>query len=407
VVGPLETVRQHKDGRLLTVSLTVSPIRSEEGAIVGASKIVRDVTELRRAEREQVLLASIVASSDDAIPSKDAEGVVSSWNTAAERMFGYTAEEAIGRPIKQLIIPADRQGEEDEVLRRIRAGDKVDHFETVRCRKDGTFLDVSITVSPIRNRKGQVVGASKVARDISERKQLLAQVEQASRMKDEFLATLSHELRTPLNAIMGYAQILVERADNEAMRRAADIIQRNGRTLTQIVSDILDMSAVAAGKTRLQIEAYDLVAVLDEALAVIRPAADAKGVTLTREVPETISMIGDPRRIQQVLWNLFANAVKFTPANGTVAVTVALRAGDVAVTVSDTGIGMEAEFLPRVFHRFSQADSRSTREFGGIGIGLALVRHFVELHGGQVRAWSAGPGQGSTFEVVLPHDRRH
>jgi PAS domain S-box-containing protein len=358
-------------------------------------------------EQDAFLLAAIVASSDDAIVSKDLNGVIRSWNKAAENMFGYTAEEAIGRPIADLIVPDDRQAEEAEVLSRIRTGLSVERYETVRRRKDGSTLDVSLTVSPIRNRLGQVIGASKIARDITERKRLFSELERANRMKDEFLATLSHELRTPLNAMLGYTRVLKERATDEQMQRAAEVIERNSQTLAQMVSDILDVSAVAAGKIRLEIEVCDLLDVVDAAIAVVQTAADAKGVTLVREVPsEPVELQADPRRLQQVFWNLLSNAVKFTPGGGTVTIRVAVKAANVVVTVTDTGIGIEPTFLPLVFKRFSQANERATRESGGIGLGLALVRHFLELHGGTVRAQSEGLDRGATFEVILPRRAR-
>jgi PAS domain S-box-containing protein len=351
-------------------------------------------------------LAAIVQSSEDAIVSKDLNGIVGSWNLAAERMFGYSAEEMIGRSIR-VIIPPDRQDEEDHVLARIRAGEVVAHYETIRRRKDGSLLEISLTVSPIRNSQGQIIGASKIARDITERNELLREVEQASRMKDEFLATLSHELRTPLNAIMGYARIVKELAADDRSSRAAVAIERNGKALSQLVSDILDMSAVSAGKTRLEVGRCNVAEIIDEALAVIAPAADAKGLTIERRVPaEGAELICDARRIQQAFWNLLSNAVKFTRAGGRVRVELDPRPDSLVVIVSDTGIGIDPAFLPHVFQRFTQADTRTTREFGGVGLGLALVRHYVALHGGTVSAHSDGPGRGSVFEVVLPRFAR-
>jgi PAS domain S-box-containing protein len=366
----------------------------------GPAKTARQRRDFRR---EALRLAAIVASSDDAIISKDLNGVVQSWNQAAERMFGYTADEAIGRLISDLIIPEERKDEEFEVLSRIRAGLSVDHYETVRHRKDGSALEISLSVSPIRSASGKIVGASKIARDITERNRLQRELEQANRAKDEFLATLSHELRTPLNAILGYARILGERLADPQSRRAANIIERNAQALTQLVSDVLDVSAISAGKTRLDLAPCDLVKVLEEALAVVAPTADAKGVALVQDLPsEPVEILGDARRLQQVFWNILLNAVKFTPNGGRVTAVLVLRPTEVAVTVIDTGIGIEPDFLPRVFQRFSQA----ARHYGGIGIGLALVRHLVELHGGSVSAHSEGPGHGATFEVVIPRRPR-
>ena len=229
-------------------------------------------------------LAAIVESSDDAIVSKDLNGIVQTWNPAAERMFGYTADDMIGRSIRG-IIPPDRQAEEDEVLSRIRRGESIDHYETVRMRKDGTLVDVSLSVAPVRAPGGEVIGASKIARDITEKKRVLRELEAANRSKEEFLANLSHELRTPLNAILGYARILrTPGMDPSALDRAAEVIERNGKMLAKLVSDVLDISRIAAGKTRLNPRPSDVVAILDAALDVVRPAADSKGVRLERDI---------------------------------------------------------------------------------------------------------------------------
>jgi len=348
-------------------------------------------------------LAAIVESSDDAIVSKDVNGIVQTWNPAAERMLGYTAEEMIGQSIRR-IIPPDRQAEEDDVLSRIRRGESITHYETVRMRKDGSFVEVSLSVSPVRAPSGEVIGASKIARDISERKRVLRELEAANRSKEEFLANLSHELRTPLNAILGYARILrTPGIDPNAQDRAAEVIERNGKMLAKLVSDVLDISRIAAGKTRLFRRQSDIVAVLDAALDVVRPAADAKGVILERDIQVDKAVVTiDPDRIQQVMWNLLSNAVKFTPRGGRVTLSLTRTPTDLVVSVSDTGNGIDRSVLPYIFQRFRQGDTGSHREHGGLGLGLALVRHFVELHGGRVTASSEGPGHGATFVVMLP-----
>jgi PAS domain S-box-containing protein len=400
---PFDTVRLRKGGGLVEISLSVSPIRTEEGEIIGVSTVARDITQRKRAEREALRLAAIVTSSDDAIVGKDLSGTITSWNRAAERMFGYTAEEVIGRSIT-VIIPPERLAEEDYVLGKVRAGVGIEHFETVRRRKDGTLIDISLTVSPIIDTEGRIVGASKIARDISERKQLLRQVEEASRLKDEFLATLSHELRTPLNAIMGYVYMLREGTiPEEGRARALDLIDRNAKTLTRLVGDVLDMSTIVAGKARLTLQRCDLVSVLDAAVDVVRPTMEAKRLTLERDLgQEPVPVLGDPDRLQQVFWNLLANATKFTPEGGRVAVRLDKDGSNATASIIDTGVGIPANFLPHVFQRFRQGNARVDREFSGLGLGLALVRHFVELHGGDVKATSEGPGNGATFVVSLP-----
>jgi len=525
-------------------------------------------------------LAKIVESSDDAIISKDLNGIITSWNPAAERMFGFTRDEAIGRSIR-MIIPADRQSEEDFVLSRIRSGEAVSHYETVRQRKDGTTVEISLTVSPIYDDQGVVVGASKIARDITERSRLLAaateqariteklsevgvtvaaslepsaiaqkvidaattlaraelgaffynvrdtqsgeprmlyalsgvpkaafanfplpratavfaptfygegvvrlddvtkdprygknpphhgmpdghppvrsylavpvtaasgevlgglifghsqpgvfspqheqiatgiaawasvalenarlylEARDADRLKDEFLAVLSHELRTPLNAIVGYARLLRSGVlSGEKAVRGLETLERNANALTQIVEDVLDVSRIVLGKIRLDVQPVELPLVVHNAVGTIQPAADAKAVRVQSIVdPQVGPVSGDPDRLQQVVWNLLSNAVKFTPKGGRVQVRVERVNSHIEIVVSDTGIGIRPSFLPFVFERFRQADASTTRTTGGLGLGLSIVRHIVEMHGGSVHVASEGLGKGATFRVELP-----
>jgi PAS domain S-box-containing protein len=575
-----ETIRQRKDGTQLPISLTVSPLYDDAGVVIGASKIARDLTAQRAADFAARRLAAVVESSDDAIVAKDLNGMITSWNRAAERMFGYTAAEAIGRSIRML-IPADLQAEEDEVLARIRSGQIVDHYETRRQCKDGSQLLISLTVSPIRDATGVVVGASKIARDITDQSRLRAAAEEqalitqklseagaavassldrgtivqkvtdiatdlthaefgafvyksidpqtgdertqhtvsgiserafvrlakdgstelftlvitehgliriddltqdpryrgapprlemlnghlpvrsylavpvyavagdlvgalflchpqariftaqheqlakgiaawaslalenarlfrdaqeADRLKDEFLAVLSHELRTPLNAIVGYARLLRGGilSDDKATR-GLETLERNATALTQIVEDVLDISRIVAGKIRLDVQPVELPLVVHNAIATVQPAADAKGVRLQAIVDPRVGPVsGDPDRLQQVVWNLLSNAVKFTPRNGRAQVRVQRVNSHVEVAVSDTGIGIRPDFLPYVFERFRQADAGTTRKTGGLGLGLSIVRHIVEMHGGSVTVASEGQGRGATFSIRLP-----
>jgi PAS domain S-box-containing protein len=398
-----ETTRIAKSGVPVTVALTISPMLGRDGEMVGLSTIARDIGRQKELEREAFRLAAIVDSSDDAIVSKSLDGTIRTWNQAAERMFGWTAAEAVGQSIK-ILIPEDRLSEEDDVLARVRSGIGVDHFETIRKRKDGTFLNISLTVSPIRNKDGVIIGASKIARDITTQKRLLYELEEASRVKDEFLATLSHELRTPLNAVMGYARMLRSENLTDTRRpQVLEIIERNARVLSQLVSDVLDVSTIVTGKIRLQVEECDLPSLIESAVEVVRPSAEAKRqtISLKRDAGD-YRVVGDPDRLRQVFWNLLVNAVKFTPLGGRIEIVLVQRHAMVDVTVSDTGIGIKPEFLPHVFQRFRQGEAGLNRGFGGLGLGLALVRHFVELHGGSVAVSSPGEGQGATFRVTLP-----
>ena len=421
-------VLQLEDGRIFERS---SKVLSVEGRSVGRLWSFRDVTQSYRSEIASRQLAAIVASSDDAIVGKDLNSVITSWNYGAERIFGYTAEEMIGTSIMRL-IPPDRQTEEQEILSRIRRGERVDHFETIRLAKDGRQLNISVTVSPIKDSDGRVVGASKVARDITERKnaeealkkaseeaeeanrqrlllldserEARSQAERASRMKDEFLATLSHELRTPLNAVVGWANLLrSDKLTTNELRKGLDTIERNARIQAQIIEDLLDMSRIISGKVRLNVQRIDLPNVLNQSMETIRATADAKSIHLDSVVDLHVgTILGDPDRLQQVFWNLLNNAIKFTPNGGEVQVLVKRVTTYIEVSVVDTGEGIAPEFLPYVFDRFLQGDASITRHHGGLGLGLAIVKQLVELHGGYVRVRSGGIGKGATFTVRLP-----
>jgi PAS domain S-box-containing protein len=378
---------------------------------------VRDITERRRADEIATKLAAIVESSDDAIVSKSLEGIILTWNRGAERIFGYSAEEVVGKPI-QILIPPERIDEEPVILQKVRSGERLEHYESVRVAKDGRRIHVSLTVSPIRDRNGKVIGASKIARNITERKraeeereQLLAreqaaraEAESANRTKDEFLATVSHELRTPLNAIMGWSHLLRRgRMDEAATARAAETIERNAKAQAQLIEDILDVSRVIAGKLRLNVGPVDLASVINAAIESVQLAADSKGIHMKVTLdPSARHISGDSGRLQQVVWNLLSNAIKFTQSGGHVEVRLEHAKSNARIKVSDTGQGISKEFLPFIFDRFRQADGTSTRRHSGLGLGLALVQHLVELHGGTVRAESPGEGGGATFTIALP-----
>jgi PAS domain S-box-containing protein len=560
--------------------------------------------DLVTAELAQGQLAAIVESSDDAIIGKNLDAIITSWNRGAERLFGYSAADVIGQPIT-LIIPPDRLGEEDRVLGRIRAGERIEPFETVRRRQDGTLVDVSIRVSPIRSPAGVIVGASKIARDISEQRRheqfreevlareraaredataardriqflseistlltssldyettldravhvalprlgdfcsvlvqddhgrlrlaacghvvsakeplvrelatkmlespvgqsvptvasevmrsaktavvahaalaarmdhiegldpdlqtlgerlrphsyvgapllvrgravgvmgfartdqesareytdaeiaiieefarrvslavenarLFRQADQLNRLKDEFLATVSHELRTPLSAILGWARLLSNgQLEPEKARRAVDVIERNALAQARLVDDILDVARGIAGNVRLDTTQLDLGSVARRGVEAVAPAAAAKKIQIDVRAPSPVFVTGDAGRLQQVVWNLLSNAVKFTGPGGSVTVDVRIDDGVAQLEVTDTGAGIPAEFLPYVFDRFRQADASFTRQYGGLGLGLAISRHLVELHGGSIEARSAGEGKGATFCVRLP-----
>jgi PAS domain S-box-containing protein len=390
---------------------------SDAGRAVQIPGAIGDVTERGRAEQLRQVLAAIVESSNDAIISKNLDGIITSWNRAAERIFGYAADEIIGRHIS-ILMPPEHIEDIVRILEHIRRGERVDHFETKRRSKDGRIIDVSLTISPIRDADGNIIGASKVARDITARKRaeeerdrLLAaaeaaraEAEAASRMKDDFLATLSHELRTPLNAILGWAKILRSgKVDAEDLGEGLSAIERNAQAQAQLIEDLLDISRITSGNLRLDVQRLNPSEVIEAALAAVMPAADAKGIRIHKMLDSLAGPVtGDFARLQQVVWNLLSNAVKFTPKGGKVQVLLERVDSHVEITVIDTGIGIRPEFLPHVFDRFHQADASTTRRHAGLGLGLAIAKQLVEMHGGTIRAKSPGEGQGATFTMTLP-----
>ncbi len=556
------------------------------------------------ADMDRALLAAIIAGSEDAIISKSLQGEVTSWNAAAERLFGWTAQEMIGTSILR-VIPDALHPEETHILEKVRAGERIERYETTRRRKDGTQFDVSLTISPIRDARGHIVGASKIAHDITERRraeaalvalaeeghaletlrkvgrsvasefdldtivqrvidaatelsgascgaffehasgegsqgwrlyatsgagrpqceafpmpadfpegfrgeasvrsddirvdprfagttaatspgglsiasylalpvtsktgqligglflvhgergrfneraerlaagiasqaaiaidnsrlvqalkdrestlsQLLsererilqsertarAEAERLSHLKDEFLATLSHELRTPLNAVQGWTHLLMRGPSTDQQKEALVIIERNVRAQSRIISDLLDMSRIVSGKIALEVQALQLHQVIQAAVDTVKPTAEARNIRINTMLDTSIGFVrGDPNRLQQALWNLLTNAVKFTPSGGRIQVVLERVNSHVEISVEDTGVGIRQDFLPYIFDRFRQADASTTRKFGGLGLGLSIVKNLVELHGGNVRVKSRGENQGSTFIVALP-----
>ena len=518
-----------RDGTERPIDDSAAPMLDELGAPVGVVLVFRDATERRRSEEDRARLAAIVESSEDAIVSKTLDGVIQTWNAGAERLFGYTGEEAIGRSIT-LLIPPERLQEETEILGRLAAGERIEHYETVRLAKDGRQVDISLTVSPIRDSDGRIVGASKVARDVTGRKWaeetlrtseqrfrtlfahapvgiflvdqqgdcqlvnrrwcemsglsqgqalgkgwvralhpddaervakewrsgvregrafggdyrfqtpegkvtwlqgsavglpdkegrlseyigILADVteqreameglEDADRRKDELIALLAHELRNPLAPLRNSLQVMRLAADDaDAVAQAREIMERQLSHMVRLVDDLLDVSRLTRSKLELRSSRVLLADVVSSAVETARPAIEATGKHLAVSLPpDPVALNADLIRLAQVFGNLLNNSVKFTGPGGRISLT-ASRAGDqVVVAVQDDGIGIPAEALPEIFDIFSQVDRSIERRAGGLGIGLALVKGLVEMHGGTVEAASPGPGRGSTFTVRLP-----
>jgi PAS domain S-box-containing protein len=423
--------RVHKDGSLFWANVVITALRDASGELVGFGKVTRDLT--RRREHEEALKESeerfrllVEGVVDYAIFMLDANGHVVTWNAGAQRINGYTANEIIGRHFS-VFYPKDafESGWPEHELQ-IATAEGVYREEGWRVRKDGTRFWAHVTITALRDASGRLRGFAKLTRDLSERRrtesmqeyaalrdQMLEaeraariEAQRAARMRDEFLATLSHELRTPLNAILGWTQILsmpTRVHDERELRRALGVIERNARAQVELIDDLLDLSRILAGQLRLDVQRVALVDVIGNAIESVQPAADAKGVRIERILDTRRGVVsGDAGRLQQVIWNILSNAIKFTPKGGKVQVLLGQVDSHIEITVSDTGIGIPADFLPYVFGRFSQKDSTPARSYGGLGLGLAISKQLVELHGGSIHAKSGGEGQGATFIVRLP-----
>jgi PAS domain S-box-containing protein len=534
------TVLIRKDGVECPIDDSAAPIRNERGEISGCVLIFRDVTAQRRVEQDKAaqlltarLLASIVESSDDAIVSKSLAGVIQSWNAAAERLFGYTAEQAVGRHIS-LVIPPDRIAEEDHIIASLTAGKRIEHFETERQRSDGRHIPVSLTVSPIKDDDGRVIGASKIVRDITDRKrveaererfvtlvenstdfvgicdlnaipifvnraglemvgldsieqarntpveefffpedrhtvmreffpevlekghgeievrfrhfktgearwmaykllvlndaagrpsglatvsqdvtehkrlednlrELAADLSEGDRRKDEFLATLAHELRNPLAPLCNMLEVLKRADDEETRLRARDTMDRQLAQLVRLVDDLLDLNRITHNRLELRQGQVELSTIIQQAVEASRPLADSAGHELRVTLPdEPLYAYADPARLAQVFDNLLNNSCKYTDPGGEIRVTAERDGHEVVVSVRDTGRGIPADKLNTIFDMFMQVDRALERSQGGLGIGLTLVKRLVEMHGGSIEARSAGEGQGSEFVVRLP-----
>ncbi len=530
-----------KDGREVPVDDSAAPIRDEEGNVSGCVLIFRDVTAQRLAERERAsqlhearLLASIVENSTDAIISKSLSGIIQTWNAAAERLFGYTPEQAVGKHIS-LVIPPERIAEEDQIINSLRAGKRIEHFETTRVGSDGREVEVSLTISPIRDNEGTVVGASKIVRDITEQKQIqsdrqkfvtlvessrdfigmcdlngvpffvnhaglqlvgLDSIEQAQRTpvrdfffpedqemivneffprvmaeghgeievrfrhfksgealwmaykvltlagangqpvgfatvsqdvterkrladdlrrlatdlseadrrKNEFLATLAHELRNPLAPMSNMLEV-VKRApgDSALLNRAYETIERQLAQMVRLVDDLLDLNRITHDRLELRRGDVELSSVVQQAVEAARPMIDAASHQLVIDLPpEPVYLHADRARLAQIFGNLLNNSCKYTRPGGTISLTAVLMDDEIVVTVKDNGAGIPHDKLARIFDMFMQVDRTSERSQGGLGIGLTLVKRLTEMHGGTVAVTSAGEGEGCEFVVRLP-----
>jgi PAS domain S-box-containing protein len=422
-----------RDGTERPIADSGAPIRDAKGRILGVVLVFRDATEQRRAEEaiaeQREWLETTLESIGDAVIATDVRGHVVFMNPIAEHLTGWRGADAKGRPCTEvfnIINEYTRRPVQNPVTRVLAEGSVVGLANhTILIAVNGAERPIDDSGAPIRNRDGRIVGVVLVFRDVSdrrraelerhaassERERLLdaervarTEAERASRVKDEFVAMVSHELRTPLNAILGWTQLMMRsRHDPAVVERGLDVIARNTRLQAQLISDLLDISRIVSGKLRLEVQSVVLASVATDAIEAVQQEAAAKGVDIRGTLDDGAGHVaGDPARLQQVIWNLLSNAIKFTPRGGHI--DVALRQVDAhaEIRVTDTGAGIRPEFLPHIFDRFHQADRSITRRFGGLGLGLSIVKHLVELHGGTVHADSPGEGAGATFTIRLP-----
>ncbi len=428
--------RIRKDGSPFWANTVISVLRNNDGTVRGFAKVTRDMTGWRDATetlRQSAEIFQLLVSSvrDYAIFMLDPEGNVATWNTGAQKIKGYTPQEIIGRHFSTFYSEEDiRNGKPARELEIARERGSVED-EGWRIRKDGSRFWANVVITAVHDERGRLRGFGKVTRDITDRKEaeetqrsLLAQREarmhaeearriaeasyqaaqEANRAKDEFLMTLSHELRTPMTAILGWSRLLPTMLPSDPMFvEAVSAISGGAQLQARLIDDILDVSRVVSGKLRLSPETAEVSHVIMNAVEAVRATADAKQITLATELaPDLGTIVADPVRLQQVLWNLIANGVKFTQLNGSVRVSAQRGPLQLQISVTDSGEGIDPEFLRHVFEPFRQAETPQTRTHGGLGLGLSIVRYIVEAHGGTVTAFSEGRGKGATFTVTLP-----
>lgn len=416
-----ETIRRRKDGRLIDVSLTVSPVKDDQGRIIGASKIAYDVTDRKRKDEEIRFQAHLLNAVEQAVVATDLEGKILYLNSFAESLFGWSSAEAIGSSVLDILSADSSREHAAKILSMLSQGESWSGEFLVK-RKDGSVFPAMVTDSPIFSASGQLIGVVGVSVDITGRKQAeeenarlhaserdaRAQAESANALKDEFLATLSHELRNPLNVMLGYSEVLLRNEEvkhSPVLQQAIEVLKRNVLNQAVLVRDILDLSRLHTGKLSLNRETVSFTTVITNSVETVRADAAARNIKLNVLVGEGVVIAGDPLRLEQVVWNLLNNAIKFTPPGGAVWITLASEGQDAVLVVKDSGEGIDPAFLPAVFEMFRQADARSNRKHGGMGIGLALVQQLVELHGGSVSAASEGAGRGAEFKIRIPLSR--
>jgi len=390
-------------GEIIPTTLNASALRDAAGRAIGVIGILRDMRELDKA---RAYAESLIKNAPDPVFVSDLRGKILQANDAVFALLGFRPDEVIEQLLSR-IISAEETREFIAALREV-----VEHGVTRNVRLNprsasGEVIPTTLNASALRDPHGTVIGAIGILRDMRAYERVVRDLQKsrrelraADKAKDHFLAMVSHELRTPLTAMLGWARLLrVGSQDATRTARGLEVIERNTKLLAQLIEDLLDVSRIVTGKLRLECRQVDPVAVVEEAIEAVRGLADAKDIELAAFLdPDAGPLLADPDRLRQVVWNLLSNAIKFSPAHGRIDVRLERAASLARITVADQGAGIEPELLPQIFERFRQGK----RPSGGLGLGLAIVRHIVELHGGAVRAQSAGEGRGATFTVELP-----
>jgi len=397
-----------------------SPLLDEQNNVTGVIAVIGDISARKQAEEATRRLEFHVESSPLAVVEWDSDFRVSRWSASAEALFGWKAEDVLGKHVNEWrFVFTDDVDAVALVTNRQREGVEVQGVTRNRnYTREGSILYCEWYNSVLRDERGKLVSVLSLVLDVTARQSAEEEraaslvrerdarqhAEEADRLKDEFLATLSHELRTPLTSILGWASMIRNgEVEGSNASRAIETIERNARSQARLIDDLLDVSRIITGNLRLDLHPLNLAPIVEAALDALRPTADVKGMKLqTRFVPGQCLVKGDPNRLRQVIWNLLSNAIKFTPRHGSVSIDLTCVESTVRLTVSDTGDGISPEFLPYVFDRFRQAEGSISRKQGGLGLGLAVARHLVELHGGTIRAESKGIGKGAVFSVDLP-----
>ena len=399
-----DTVHMRKDGELIKVSLTVSPVRDENGAIIGASKIARNSSERRRRDEFRYRLAALVESSEDAIVSKDLNGIVTSWNPAAQRLFGYTAEEMIGQSILK-ILPPELYDDETRILATIAKGESIEHFETVRIRKNGEPIEISLTISPIREEKGGIIGASKIARDITQQKKAERALRTSERLASvgRLAATVAHEINNPLEAVTNLIFLARHATTNDDVYRYLDMAEEELERISHLTKQTLGFYRETKGATLIRLS--DLV---DSLLSVFAPRMRSRGIDLRREIDNDIEIRAVPGEIRQVIANLISNSIDAIRGGGQIRVRVSAEKRwkehpepGVRLSVADTGSGVPQNARAQLFEPFF-----TTKCDIGTGLGLWICKSIVENHRGtiQLRSRTAPGASGTVFSVFLPLD---